>query len=53
MRRALAYDSIKAFADCVCSDQEPSAGYGDGVEVTKAILAMEESVAKGDPVVVN
>ena len=51
--RGFAYDSIKAFADCVCSDREPSTGYEDGLVATKVILAMEESVAKGEPVVVK
>jgi predicted dehydrogenase len=48
--RGFGINSIKHFADCVCDDEEPLSGFEDGREVTRIILAMEESAEKGMPV---
>jgi predicted dehydrogenase len=45
-----ATESIRHFADCVLSGREPMVGYADGREVTRLILAMEESARTGQPV---
>jgi len=42
--------SIEAFADCVALDQEPLCGFEDGREVTRIIVAMEQSAERGKPV---
>jgi predicted dehydrogenase len=45
-----AVESIRYFADCVLAGREPMAGFQDGRQVTRAILAMEESARTGRPV---
>jgi len=46
-------ESIYHFADCVAGDREPMAGFEDGCEVTRVILAMEESARTGRAVVLR
>lgn len=45
-----AAESIRHFADCVVQDKQPMVGAKEGLAVTKAILAIEESVRSGQPV---
>jgi predicted dehydrogenase len=45
-----AIESIRHFADCVIEDREPIAPGEDGLEVTRAAKAIEESAASGRPV---
>lgn len=42
--------SVQHFIDCVLNDKDPSATGEDGLEATKIVLAMEESVRTGSPV---
>jgi predicted dehydrogenase len=48
-----AAESIRHFAECVRDDKELIVTGRDGVQVTKAICAIEESVRTGAPVAVN
>lgn len=43
-------ESIRHFVDCVREDREPLVSGEDGLRVTRIIVAMEESVRKGQPV---
>jgi predicted dehydrogenase len=43
-------ESIRHFADCVTLDREPLVSGEDGLEVTRALCAAEESVASRQPV---
>jgi len=45
-----AAESIRHFIDCAVKDEEPMVGAKEGLAVTKAILAIEESVRTGLPV---
>jgi len=45
-----AFHSIEHFIDCVIEDKEPISTGKDGLEVTKIICAMEESILSGNPV---
>lgn len=45
-----AFQSIRYFIDCVIEDKEPISSGKDGLEVTKVICAMEESILRGNPV---
>jgi predicted dehydrogenase len=45
-----AIESIRYFADCVLAGRRPIAGFEDGRQATKVILAMEESARTGSPV---
>ena len=45
-----AIESIRYFADCVLQGRQPMAGFEDGRQVTRVILAMEESARTGRPV---
>jgi predicted dehydrogenase len=45
-----AAESIRDFADCVIHDRQLKATGRDGLEVTKVLVAMEESVKTGLPV---
>jgi predicted dehydrogenase len=45
-----AFQSIRHFIDCVMDDREPISSGKDGLEVTKIICAMEESILSGGPV---
>lgn len=45
-----AFQSIRHFIDCVIEDKEPISSGKDGLEVTKVICAMEESILRGNPV---
>jgi len=45
-----AVESILHFVDCLQAGREPIAGFEDGREVTRIVLAMEESVRQGQPV---
>lgn len=42
--------SIKHFVNCIVQDKTPMVGAEEGLEVTKAIIAIEESVLTGQPV---
>jgi len=43
-------DSILYFVDCLLKGQTPMAGFQDGREATRVILAMEQSAREGRPV---
>lgn len=45
-----ATESIRHFVDCVAEGREPMAGYADGREATRVLLAIEESANTGQPV---
>ncbi|HET6453169.1 MAG TPA: Gfo/Idh/MocA family oxidoreductase, partial [Armatimonadota bacterium] len=45
-----AAESIRHFIDCVLHDRQPRVTGQDGLEVTKVIQAIEESVRTGSPV---
>jgi len=45
--------SIRHFAECVIEDREPVVGGMDGLNVTKALVAMHESAETGQPVEIN
>ena len=48
-----AAESIRHFIDCVLHDRQPRVTGQDGLEVTKVIQAIEESVRSGNPVEVS
>lgn len=48
-----AADSIRHFVDCVLHDREPRVTGRDGLEITKIIQAIEESVRSGSPVEID
>ncbi len=48
--RGFATDSIRHFIECVIEDREPIVTGRDGLEVTKVVCAIEESVRSGQPV---
>ncbi|MCK4284225.1 MAG: Gfo/Idh/MocA family oxidoreductase [Candidatus Brocadiae bacterium] len=45
-----AVESVLYFVDCLQAGREPMVGFEDGREVTRIVLAMEESVQEGQPV---
>lgn len=45
-----AVESIRHFADCVRTGREPPVTFQDGRQVTRAVLAMEQSAREGRPV---
>ena len=45
-----AFQSIRHFIDCVMEDKEPLSSGKDGLEVTKIICGLEESILSGSPV---
>jgi len=45
-----AVESIRHFAECVLTGRQPMVGFQDGREVTRIILAMEESARRKMPV---
>jgi predicted dehydrogenase len=45
-----AVESIRHFADCLLTGRRPMVGFEDGREVTRLVLAVEESVREGRPV---
>ena len=49
-QQGFAAESIRHFIECVQEDKEPIVTGHDGLEVTKAICAIEESVRTGQPV---
>lgn len=49
-QQGFAADSIRHFIDCVVDDKQPAVTGQDGLEVTKVICAIEESVRTGLPV---
>lgn len=48
-----ATESIRHFIDCVVDGKEPMVGAQEGLAVTKAIVAIEQSAKTGEPVSVN
>ncbi|HNT35119.1 MAG TPA: Gfo/Idh/MocA family oxidoreductase [bacterium] len=48
-----AAESIRHFADCIVENKQPMVGAKEGLAVTKAILAIEESVRSGHPVTLS
>ena len=48
-----AAESIRHFIDCVLHDRQPRVTGLDGLEVTRVIQAIEESVRSGNPVEVS
>lgn len=50
VQEGFAAESIRHFIDCVVHDREPRVTGQDGLEVTKVIQAIEESVRAGHPV---
>jgi len=46
-------ESIRHFADCVAHDRDPLVSGEDGLEVTRALCAIEESVRTGQPVEIS
>lgn len=52
-QKGFAADSIRHFIDCVVNDREPMVTGQDGLAVTKAICAAEESIRTGQPVEIN
>lgn len=49
-RVGFATESIRHFIDCVVRGEEPMVGFEDGREVTRIILAMEQSAREGRPI---
>ena len=49
-QQGFAAESIRHFIDCVVNDKEPIVTGHDGLEVTKVICAVDESVRTGQPV---
>jgi predicted dehydrogenase len=47
------FESIRHFADCIISDQKPLVPGEDGLEVTRALCAAEESARTGQPVTIS
>ena len=45
-----AVESIRHFAECVRTGRRPAVGFEDGLQVTRAVLAMEQSAREGQPV---
>lgn len=45
-----AVESIRHFVECVLTGRQPMVGFEDGREVTRVILAMEQSAREGRPV---
>ncbi len=52
-QQGFAAESIRHFAECVRAGEAPRVTGRDGLEVTKVICAIEESVRTGQPVVVG
>ena len=49
-RKGFAAESIRHFIDCVLHDRSPEVTGRDGLEVTRIVLAIEESARTGRPV---
>ncbi len=47
------YQSVKAYADALLSDEEPPVGYHDGLMALKLALAVEKSVEEGRAVKIS
>jgi predicted dehydrogenase len=45
-----AVESIRHFAECVRTGRRPLVGFEDGLQVSRAVLAMEQSAREGRPV---
>ena len=45
-----AVESIRNFAECVRTGRRPAVGFEDGRQVTRTVLAMEQSAREGRPV---
>ncbi len=52
-RPGFAYESIRTFVDCLAQDKPLPVTLKDGIRVSRVILAMFESAAKGEPVTVQ
>jgi len=50
--KGFALESIRYFVECVAEDRRPMCTVGDGLAVSKVILAIERSAAEGKPVAV-